>query len=34
MANFNIQAECVNGRIVMFNKNMLDDNYLENDNEF
>jgi hypothetical protein len=32
--NFNVQADCVNGRIGMFNKNMLDDNYLESDSEY
>jgi len=33
-ANFYVQADCVNGHIGMFNKNMLDDNYLESDSEY
>lgn len=32
-ANFNIKADCVNGYITMFNKRMLNDNYLESDDE-
>ena len=32
-ANSNIKANYVNGRIRMFNRRMLDDNYLESDSE-
>lgn len=32
-ANFNVKTDCVNGCIVMFNKKMLGDYYLESDNE-
>ena len=32
-ANFHVKAKCVNGRIVMFNEKMLDDNYLDSEYE-
>ena len=32
-ANFNVNADCVNGHIGIFNKKMLDDYYLESDIE-